>query len=131
MNKTNHKGIRITLGVILALLALNALGGGYYGMAGAENVPLEWLEGSPFKTYFIPSLILFIIIGGSSIIAALMVFNNHPYAPKATFVCATLVLIWITSQVVIIGYVSWMQPTTAIVGLIILLLTYFLPKNYA
>ena len=63
MNKTNHKGIRITLGVILALLALNALGGGYYGMAGAENVPLEWLEGSPFKTYFIPSLILFLIIG--------------------------------------------------------------------
>jgi hypothetical protein len=131
MNKTNLKAIRITLGVILAFLALNALGGGYYGMAGAENVPIEWLEGSPFKTYFIPSLLLSLIIGGSSIIAALMVFNNHSYAPKATFICATLVLIWITSQVAIIGYVSWMQPTTAIVGLIILLLTYFLPKNYA
>lgn len=131
MNKTNQKAIRITLGVILAFLALNAVGGGYYGMAGAENVPIEWLKGSPFKSYFIPSLILFLVIGGSSLIAAIMVFNNHPYAPKATLICAILVLIWIASQVAIIGYVSWMQPTTAIAGLIILLLTFFLPKNYA
>jgi hypothetical protein len=51
MIRSKEKVIRMTLGVILSLLALNALGGGYYGMAGAENVPLEWLEGSPFKSY--------------------------------------------------------------------------------
>ncbi len=123
--------IRMILGVILSLLALNALGGGYYGMAGAENVPLEWLEGSPFKSYFIPSLILFLVIGGSAIMASIMVFNNHQYAPKAAFISGILVLIWIATQMAIIGYVSWMQPTIVLVGIIIIFLTYLLPKNYA
>ena len=124
-----ENAVRIPLGIILSLLALNALAGGYYGMAGAENVPLEWLEGSPFKSYFLPSLFLFLVIGGSCILAAILLFNHHRYAQKVAFSCGILVLLWIITQVSIIGYVSWMQPTTAIVGMIILLLTYLLPKT--
>ena len=40
------------LGNLLLFLALNAFGGGYYGMAGAKDVPVEWLEGSPFNNFF-------------------------------------------------------------------------------
>ena len=66
IQKTKQSGIiRYTLGVLLAFGALNAFGGGYYGMQGAEGVPLEWLEGSPFKDYFLPGLILFAVVGGS------------------------------------------------------------------
>lgn len=46
------KIIRYLLGAILIIVAINAFGGGYYGMAGAENVPVEWLQDSPFKNYF-------------------------------------------------------------------------------
>jgi peptidoglycan/LPS O-acetylase OafA/YrhL len=130
-NTLNEKAIRNILGSLLTFLAINALGGGYYGMAGAENVPLAWLEGSPFKSYFIPGIFLFLGIGGASIIAALMVFRHHRYARKAAFVCGILVLAWIAIQVSIIGYVSWMQPATAMAGCLILILTYFLPENYA
>jgi type IV secretory pathway VirB2 component (pilin) len=63
--------------------------------------------------------------------ASIMVFNNHQNAQKAAFTCGLLVLIWIATQMSIIGYVSWMQPTIVIVGIIILFLTYLLPKNYA
>ena len=38
---------------------INALAGGYYSMAGARNVPLEWLKGSLFDSYFIPGVVLF------------------------------------------------------------------------
>ncbi|MDO1447012.1 hypothetical protein Q0590_12155 [Rhodocytophaga aerolata] len=124
-----ENAVRLPLGMILSLLALNALAGGYYGMAGAENVPLEWLEGSPFKSYFLPSLFLFVVIGGSCILAAILVFNHHRYARNAAFICGILVLLWIITQVSIIGYVSWMQPTTTMVGMIILFLTYLLPKT--
>ena len=51
--------IRRSLGTLLLLVALNAFGGGWYGMAGADAVPISWLEGSPFRDYFIPSMILF------------------------------------------------------------------------
>ena len=53
---------RYSLGGLLAFGALNAFAGGYYGMSGAEDVPREWLEGSPFEDYFIPGLILFLVV---------------------------------------------------------------------
>jgi len=59
MDKTDKNPIRYSLGALLIILAVNAFGGGYYGMAGAEGVPIEWLNGSPFPNYFIPGLFLF------------------------------------------------------------------------
>jgi len=87
--------VRYSLGGLLAFGALNALGGGYYGLTGAVGVPTEWLAGSPFVDYFVPSLILLVVVGGSFIAAAIAVF---------------------------IRYVSSMQPATAIAGLLILIL---------
>ena len=61
MGVESRSWIRLVLGGLLAFGALNAFGGGVYGLSGAEGVPLELLEGSPFKTYFVPSLILMAI----------------------------------------------------------------------
>jgi len=36
---------------------------------------------------------------------------------------------WLAVQVSIIGYVSWMQPVTALVALIIFILARFLPRG--
>jgi hypothetical protein len=57
--------VRRSLGTLLAFMALNSIGGGIYGVAGAKGVPLEWLEGSPFRSYLLPSLILIFVVGGS------------------------------------------------------------------
>lgn len=43
-------------------------------MAGAEGVLREWLEGSSFEDYFLPSLVLFAGVGGSLLAAAIAVF---------------------------------------------------------
>ena len=123
-SRKSQNFIRYTLGSLLALVALNALGGGYYGMSGAKGVPLEWLEGSPFRSYFIPGLALLILVGGSSLFASIAVFARFSYARPASFVYVILVFVWLAVQLSIIGYVSWMQPTTAIVSLIILMLTW-------
>ena len=125
MNKPSSKAnsIRYALGSLLAVVALNALAGGYYGLAGAENVPLEWLEGSPFPDYFIPSLFLFVGIGGTCLIAAIFVFRRMHVARTLSFFCGALILTWILIQVMIIGPISWLQPATAMAAIIILLLT--------
>ena len=44
---------------------------------------------------------------------------------------ALLVLVWIVVQVSIIGYVSWLQPATAVGGLLVLLLSWLLPRRSA
>jgi len=123
-SRKSQNFIRYLLGSLLALVALNALGGGYYGMSGARGVPLEWLEGSPFQSYFIPGLALLILVGGSSLFASIAVFARFSYARPASFGYVILVFVWLAVQLSIIGYVSWMQPATAIVSLIILVLTW-------
>lgn len=121
--------IRYLLGGLLAFGALNAFGGGYYGLSGAEGVPVELLEGSPFRSYFVPSLILFVVVGGSFLFAAIVVFAKSPSARLSALAAGAIVLVWIVVQVSIIGYVSWLQPTTAAAGILILVLAWSLPRQ--
>ena len=122
-------GLHYLLAVLLTFVALNAFAGGFYGMSGAEGVPTEWLSGTPFHDYFIPSLILFVVVGGSSLIAAIAVFLGHRLARPAAFGAVAILFVWLGVQLSIIGYVSWMQPTTATVGLLVLVLARALPRQ--
>jgi len=119
---------RYGLGGLLAFGALNAFAGGWYGLTGAEGVPTQWLEGSPFRSYFVPSLILLTVVGGSLLIAAIAVFGRLRGGRLAAIGAGAILLGWLTAQVAIIGYVSWMQPATAVGGLMVLVLARLLPK---
>lgn len=121
-----NKALQILLGILLAIVAVNAFGGGYYGMTGAEGVPLELLQGSPFSNYFIPGLILFSVVGGAFLFASVAVFAQFSYAYFASLVAIAIVFIWLVVQISIIGYVSWMQPATAIIAVIILFLAWYI-----
>lgn len=107
---------------------MNAFGGGYYGLAGAKGIPTEWLEGSVFRDYFIPSLVLLVVVGGSFLVAALAVFARWRRAALLAAGAAAVVIGWLAVQVSIIGYVSWMQPVTAIAAVVILVLAWSLPE---
>jgi hypothetical protein len=124
-------GSRWILGTLLVVIALNAFAGGYYGMAGAKGVPTEWLEGSPFESYFIPSLILAVVVGGAFLTAAIAVFMRAPWRRGVVVVAVAIAVGWLTVQIAIIGYVSWMQPATAIATLIVAALAARLPSRHA
>ncbi len=128
MTEAGNNIIRYSLSLLLLIIALNALGGGYYGMAGAENVPREWLRDAPFRTYFIPSLFLFVCIGVYFFFTSIAVFRRKTYARVAALICGFILLFWIILQVAMIGYVSWLQPAMGISACVILILSFFLPK---
>lgn len=125
------KALRIINGILLAFIALNAFGGGYYAMSGAPNVPIEWLAGSPFQSYYIPGLFLFLIVGGTCTFGAIILFRNSKNSRRVSLVCGSLLIAWIVAQVTIIGYVSWMQPAIFVSGIFIIITTRFLPKRFA
>jgi hypothetical protein len=127
--KEMSKPVRYTLGFLLSFVALNAFAGGYYGMAGAKDIPPGWLDGTPFSTYFIPSLFLFVIIGGSCLFAAIAVFKKHPLGTKIALIAGAIIIVWLVVQLMMIGYVSWMQPVTASIALVIILITFLTPSN--
>lgn len=123
------QNIRYVLGSILAFGALNAVAGGYYGLSGAADVPREWLGGTPFTDYLVPSLFLLVVVGGAMLWAAAAVFGNWRRRRSVALGAAGLVLCWIAVQVAMIGYVSWMQPTTAFAAALAGTLAWFLPRR--
>jgi hypothetical protein len=123
--------IRYLLGSLLAFGALNAFGGGYYGLAGAEGVPREWLEGTAFMDYFYPSLILLVVVGGTCLLAATAVFARLRLDRVAAVAAAVVLLVWLEAEFLMLGYVSWMQPATAAGTFVLLVLAWLLPSHTA
>ena len=98
------------------LLGLNAVGGGWYGLAGAQGVDPAWLAGSPFSDYTVPSLFLLVVIGGGSFATAIAWWRRSRFAPLLTLVTGLVVMAWIVIQVAIIGFNSPLQPISFIAG---------------
>jgi hypothetical protein len=68
-------------------------------MSGAKGVPTEWLEGSPFRDYFIPSLILFVVVGGSILAAAIAVFARFRMVRLTAFTSGVILFGWLAVQI--------------------------------
>jgi hypothetical protein len=113
------KRAKTALIALQLLVAANAVGGGIYGLAGAKDVPAEWLEGSPFSTYTVPSLFLLGVIGGGMIVATAAWLLRRRIAPWISLGMGTVLMSWIVAQVAIIGSVSWMQPASFAAGIAI------------
>lgn len=113
---------RALLGGLLALTALSAVGGAIYGFTGARTVPVDWLTGSPFESYLVPSVILLVVVGGSLSAAALAVLARWKTAGRLTLAAGFILLGWVFAQVIIIGWVSWLQIAMVIIAKTILVL---------
>jgi hypothetical protein len=116
------KVTKIALIAIQLLVMVNAFGGGFYGLAGAKDIPHSWLDGSPFSSFFIPSLFLFVAIGGGMLVATIAWWRKSRLAPRVSLGMGVLLMLWIVAQVSIIGYVSWMQPVSFLAGAVIVTL---------
>jgi hypothetical protein len=111
------------------MVALNAVGGGIYGLLGAPGVPVAWLQRTPFASYLVPSLILLVIIGGSQAAAGVSIAARAPRSRSASLTAGAVLLGWIGTQVALIGYVSWLQPAVAVAALSNLALASGLPDH--
>lgn len=88
--------------ILLWINGLSAIYGGGYLLGGATGMDTALLEGSPFRHFLIPGLILLFVVGGSSTAAAAMRLGNHPWWSKATVVAGVILLIWIAVEFVMV-----------------------------
>lgn len=129
-----HLRLRSTRPLLAALListALAAFGGGFFGLSGARGVPTAWLQGSPFSDYTTPSLLLLVVVGGSQFFAGMAVALRWPVARVAAVAASAILLAWMGVEYVVIGQVSWLQPVTLLVGVLVLPLAAALPAPAA
>ena len=131
--------------ILLALLGVGALGGG-----GALSIspsgqllgmPLSLLAHSPFRSFLIPGLILFTVLGVAPclLVAALLkkpasrfaerlnLFPDMHWAWTASIYVAFALIIWIQLEMVFLHAVSWLH-TVYMVWAILILLVALLPS---
>jgi hypothetical protein len=95
--------LRIVVIVLDAFLALTAMAGGIGLLTGINGPPVEMLAGSPFKSYTIPGLALLLIVGGSALVAAVMLLRRHRWGTLASGIAAAMIVGFEIVEVLAIG----------------------------
>jgi hypothetical protein len=107
---------RVSLLVLLALVAVTAIAGGAALILGALNPelatvlspPPSYLEGSPFSSYLVPGLVLAIVVGGTQALAFLLGVTRSDLGMLAAATAAIALLIWVFVQMMFIPF-SFLQ----------------------
>lgn len=114
---------------IAALLLLTngvgALAAGYSFIAKPDGsglqMPISFLHGTPFTDYFVPGLMLFVCNGVFSLCVLLaLVLQRGPYAWLVA-AQGCILIGWTIIQLLLIGYISAMQPLFLVFGLLLAL----------
>ncbi len=123
--------------VLVAFQGLSGLLGGFGLISDPSGkslqIPIDWLEGSPFENYLIPGIILFFILGIYPLIVLFGLWKNALWSWCGALLLGIALIIWIGVEILIIGY--HMQPPLQLiygtVGLLILFVALMPPvKNY-
>lgn len=87
-----HKEVRPTLIILEAFVALTSIACGIGLAVGAVQLPLVWLAGTPFSDYTLPGLVMAVIVGGSSFLAAEMIRAGREGGVVASALAALLLM---------------------------------------
>ncbi|GAA4142528.1 hypothetical protein [Leifsonia shinshuensis] len=107
-----QRWIRVALSVLCAAVGVTAIAGGAALVVGATTsstlggaVPdRAFLGGSPFPSYLVPGLLLALVVGGTQLAAAFLVWRASHTGTVAAAVAGFGLLIWIFVQMVFIPF---------------------------
>ncbi len=128
--KTN-KSHPVSVYILFFLLAFQGLSGTLGGIllvldptGRLIDLPISFLEGSPFHDYFIPGLILLILLGIYPLVVFYNLLRKKTWSWYGTLFVGLILVIWIETEILIIGYQS-KPPLQAIYGLTAILIIIF------
>lgn len=116
---------RMVSRVLVSLLffgAVSSFGGAVLAIVfNGAGVPLDQLAGTWFSSVLVLGLILGIIVGGTQLVAAFVLLKRRHWGLLAAAVAGFAMLIWIFTELAVLGY-SWLQSVYFGLGMLELLL---------
>jgi hypothetical protein len=116
----------LTEGVLQVFIGVGAVASGALLVIApdgrAMQMPLDMLSGSPFGSFLIPGLILFLVHGVGNIVSAILCFRMRRIAAFSGMLFGFALIIWIYVQVTMIGGGHWLQYLYFVFGLVLVIL---------
>lgn len=70
------------------------------------QIPLSWLDGSPFSDYLIPGLFLLIVLGFLPLVISYGLWKQLRWSWFGSLLLGIVLIIWVVVEILIIGYHS-------------------------
>ena len=95
------------------------------------QLPLSLIEGTAFRDFLVPGVLLFTIVGGINFVAALQNLQKKPNRYNWAMAGGCVISGWIIAQMIIIYTVHWLHILYLAMGISIILLAYQLKGKWA
>ena len=134
---------------LLAFIGIGAVISGAMLFAAPDGHLMQWttdqLAHTPFSNYLIPGIILFTFVGIFPLFVAYGLVKRPGWAwPDAinparrmhwawtgAWAAGVIMLIWIGTEMALLGYISFLQPAIAIYGVVLIMLALLpQPRSY-
>ncbi|MBK6979421.1 MAG: hypothetical protein IPH28_21945 [Cytophagaceae bacterium] len=123
---------KITIALLL-LTAVNALIAGFLFIMDPSGQKMgmttDFLKFSPFVTYLIPGIVLFVVNGIFNLVATYFLIKNKPTALAMVIFQGVILCGWIFAQVLMVKEINPLHVIMFLVGVILIVSGYLLKNN--
>ena len=121
-----HNAVRSVLTTLLGAVAVFDI---LYGILVLTRVitltPVEF-QGTPFTDATVPMLLLAIVVGGSSLLAAATVFIGHAWSLFLAVAAGVIMIAWEVTEIAMVQQFAWLQPIFMAIGVAVIALAAYL-----
>jgi hypothetical protein len=100
-----------------ALTGVGAFGGAAALVVDGAGMDPALLDHTPFTSWVWPGVALAVVVGVPMLAAAVAEWRRQPWASQLSLAAGVALMGWITVQIALIGFQTWLQPTCFVVGL--------------
>jgi hypothetical protein len=122
----NSRLERMAIEAVAIFIVVSAVAGGIGLIGGGLAFPPEWLAGTPFTGYGVPGAILAMIVGGSALVAAVLMLRRHPLAVPTALGAGVIQVGWIIGELRLVGsrdeVMAWLQVIYFAAGTVVAIL---------
>lgn len=114
---------------LLIVVGLTAIAGGL-GLIFHNGLGMDadMLAGSPFSSYYWPGFILVMVVGGTHLLAAGLLWQKSKWSLESVAVAGFGMLIWVFTELYIINQPHWLQVVYFGEAVVVLMTTMVLLK---
>ena len=95
------------------------------------NLKVSLLEGTPFKNFLMPGILLTATVGSINLLAVFYNMQRHPDRYNWAIAGGIMISAWIIMHMILIQAIQWLQFLYLGVGILIILLAYQLKGKWA